>query len=753
MVTRLGTRLGTSLGTELGEFADVPGPPVFDPTKIYAVGGYSAGNAYTTQPDGGEAGVGTGYVIVNLVYFAALPLSQQMTYKRTTAGALAGYQKRFTGAGALVFTSSTGAAHLDATLGFSSTDAGRIHLICGIYDATRAAITADKRPRVLGGTGAYGVPAAGSLMRLSGDVNNSEPAAQVAHLAQVTIRGVPTDAELSALCDAARTIRDLPDKPSIEALMPSCTVTHRWSVRDTLQAALVPVVSGAAAPASLPDSVTAASVDAYGKTGSPVVRVLDPSMDGRTSYGTLGFATATYLETSGGVVGSTAGFHVAARFDIPLTSATDVLVSRESAPGTAGYSIYVSTTAVSFLVANGSAYVVATCAVPAGRRQLTFLCRYSGGSGGTARVAVDGVEGSAVALGGNFSPLPGTVMRIGAKSLASSNVPATTCAFFAANGGDLPLSDVEAAAFWAQVAPGLALPRTAGKTQHEWDVTQDVIANGGPANGVPATILDRVGTDNLTRVGSGLVPTPRTERLWTYETTPLAYGTSGLTATAFYENTTPGIMPGSTLGFWGGVAFIADTQGAGSTRSLLSSQNGALGGFDLRTTNHATATLSFIDNTGTGRSSPLATIAATDLGKVLLLVALYDPAGPTIRTYWKRAEVSTGTAVSGYLPSPVGVRLGNHTLGGQSPNTTILGAAYGVGVPTLAQVQALFDAVAANDGRMQAIPGLTSSLYDLTQDASGGTIGASIADRAGAVTLTRAGSPTTTARYNRAMAW
>ena len=73
----------------------------------------------------------------------------------------------------------------------------------------------------------------------------------------------------------------------------------------------------------------------------------------------------------------------------------------------------------------------------------------------------------------------------------------------------------------------------------------------------------------------------------------------------------------------------------------------------------------------------------------------------------------------------------------------------GQGIPTLAQVQALFDAVAATDS-MQGIPSMTSILIDTTLD---GGNPATLTNRAGAGTFARTGTPTLSQVYNRAYAW
>jgi hypothetical protein len=757
MVTRLGTTLGTLLGTDLGQFTENPPPAPFDPTKLYALSDFSAANYFDSQAGGGEVGdATTGFGAFYLLQCTGVPTTTQILYNNApVAGPFAGHTLQ-AAANVLRGTAyrDTATNTLTPSRSVTGTDAGRLIVYGYAFDpgASRLRGYADRGEYGNATTMATYVP--GTLSSRLGVYRDlSLPTTSFRVLGWLTYRGVLSSPNLLALFDAFRTASDAP------ASITGATLTHRWSLRETL-AATSPqaVVDGAAAPSVIPDSVTSAPVDAMARTGAPTVRIIDPSVEGRVSYGALGFSTTSYFETavSQGIVGSASGFFVAYRFGVPFTSAADVLVSRENVAGTSGYSVYVGTTTVSFLVANGSGYVVATCPVPAGHRAITVLCRYSGGTGGTARIAVDGVEGSAVALSGTFAALPSQVMRVGAKS-PNGLVPAATSTFFAVSGGDLPVSDAEAATFWSQVSAGAALPRIAGKTQHEYDVTQDVVANGGPSAGAPATVLDRVGTDHLTRVGTGLVATQRTERLWTYETTPIGYGSGGHTDAAYYENATGGIFPGSTSGFWVAYCFTPTVYNVAASRHIgSSSTTGATGGWQVNSSNNTSILLSIFDDTGVARSAPLGVYATTDIGKVCLYVGVVDTTNLRLRSYWKRAEVSTGTAITGYRLGTQKYTWGRGvTAGVPATDLTVLGFQYGLGIPTLAQVQALYDAVAANDGRMQPIPGMTTSLYDVTLDAAanGNVIPATLTDRVGAVPLTRVGSPTTIPQYNRAMTW
>lgn len=759
MVTRLGTPLGTQLGTEIGAFPDNPPPlppPPFDATKHYALSDFSAANYYDSQPGGGEVGdAATGFGVVYLLQATGIPATTtQIVYNNTPASApFAGHTLQGSSTGLL-----RGTAYRDTTNNtispsrtIVSSDLGKFLTFGYAFDpgASRLRAYADRQEIGTATTMATYVP--GTLSSRLGVYRDlTLPTTSFRVLGWVAYRGVLSSPNLLALFDSIRAAGDVPTS------ITGVTVTRRISLRDTLAVPNVAVSDGDAAPATLPDSVTLASVDAMTKAGSPLVRVIDPALNGRVSYGAIGFTSSSYLDSapSAGIVGSTGGFYVAYRFDVPLTSAADVLVSRENVTGLAGYSVYIGTTSASFLVANGSAYVVATCPVPPGRRVLTVLCRYSGGTGGTARIAVDGVEGAPVVLSGSFSPLPAQPMRIGAKS-PNATVPAATSTFFSVSGGDLPVSDAEAAAFWAQALPSATLPRIAGKTQHEYDITQDVVANGGPSAGIPATVQDRVGTDHLTRSGSNLVVSQRTERLWSYETTPIYQGADTLTNANHFVSTFDDVTAAGQS-FWNaflywvpGVAQVAGVVAGASSLALPNT------GWDLRFAANNTTASWFIGDGSAFNSSGNAVLLT---GRLNLLVQVWDQISLRQRLYHNRAEVGTGAARTGYAPTGAGTKINlgcsPRDTGSAGGARTLLGFAQGLGQPSPGRIQALYDSVVATDA-MQGIPGMTSVLVDVTADivANGGTLPAALTNRAGAGSFTRVGTPTLSQIYARAYSW
>ncbi len=524
MVTELGTELGTTLGTVLGTMDDM-GPAVFDPTKLYAISGFSAANYMQTAVGGGEVGDAAGFGVLSLFIMTALPASSVLFNHRAGGSSTAGYYARFGTAGILTFFVSNGTTLMSGNnLVFTPGDVGRVQLVCSIYDGAARQL-AWRGARSAGASGAYaGTGAVPHSLTGQGSV---EPASAVLSLGQVTFRGMPSDAQLQAVYDATRTLRDLPNKAALEALTPGTTVTHRWSVRDTLAAANVLVANGAAAPASIPDSVTAASIDAMTKVGSPVVRVIDPA----------------------------------------------------------------------------------------------------------------------------------------------------------------------------------------------------------------------------------------TPRLWSYETTPILYGASSLDLSNFYECATP-LGEGSGP-FWAAMFFTVTSQAVASKARVpfaSSSQSPSnISGFALGTSGTNTfVSMTAYRGDGSGVPSPSATIAATDVGKLHLLVGVLDSAALKVRTYWKRVEQSTGATYTAYTPSSTGMRLGRSFLTNDySPDgISLWGVAAGIGLPSLAQIQAMFDETQANE-RIGSIAGMTSMRVDLTSDAlgNGNALPATLTDRVGSFHFSRTGSVTTAAAYARAFGW
>jgi hypothetical protein len=99
--------------------------------------------------------------------------------------------------------------------------------------------------------------------------------------------------------------------------------------------------------------------------------------------------------------------------------------------------------------------------------------------------------------------------------------------------------------------------------------------------------------------------------------------------------------------------------------------------------------------------------------------------------------------------------LGRHPSNAQSASgIRILGCMGGVGVPSLAEVQAAHDAILALEDLVE-IPGKTDYLISIKQDAlaNGGALPTTLVNRKGAGGLTKVGAPQLAPIYARAAAW
>lgn len=174
--------------------------------------------------------------------------------------------------------------------------------------------------------------------------------------------------------------------------------------------------------------------------------------------------------------------------------------------------------------------------------------------------------------------------------------------------------------------------------------------------------------------------------------------------------TTVSAAQGNAAGFW--LAFLITVPSQSVTsHNRRPANNRASGGW---TTLVASAYSSFqwaaALTSGGLTWSPLVTIAAGDVGKVLMFVGVMD--GTSVRVYNKRAEVGSGTSMGGVAHAPN--TLGGVTIGQQASadyfdeGGIIHGLAYGTGVPTLGQVQAYYDDVKAT-GALTSMSGVTTS--------------------------------------------
>jgi hypothetical protein len=299
-----------------------------------------------------------------------------------------------------------------------------------------------------------------------------------------------------------------------------------------------------------------------------------------------------------------------------------------------------------------------------------------------------------------------------------------------------------------------------GKTTSLYNIGADIEAAGDAA---PTTIVDRgIGAAHLTRVGANVKSTYDRRRLWSYESSPILYGATMPTPADSYESAIG--FAGDNAGFWALVFIMLNAQGAANVstavRTLFSRRGAANGGWDLSTSG-PNGMLAFgcggIGGAGKVASSSFV-LSASDVGKMLLAYGVWDGPAQTARLYVKRAQVGTGTVFTGgtFVPETGSTFLGRRQDGqAVDSSITIYGAACGLGVPTLAEIQAHHDDVMANERLLRGIPGKTSLCVDLTADviANGGALPAQALDRVGSAHFARNGNPTLARQYARAWGW
>ena len=172
-------------------------------------------------------------------------------------------------------------------------------------------------------------------------------------------------------------------------------------------------------------------------------------------------------------------------------------------------------------------------------------------------------------------------------------------------------------------------------------------------------------------------------------------GATGWTGSDFFQTANPGGEAGDAAGFGVVLLFRVNTQSVASATRILTERTSGLAGWLMFTgTTNASLTFFSYDATPAAVGSPAYTIAAGDVGKLMMAVGVHDTTH--VRLYMHRVEVGSGTAqgTPGYTAASA-----RQTVGARSNGTvpadgvTIFGISTYRGVKTLAQIQALYDDV------------------------------------------------------------
>lgn len=462
--------------------------------SLYALS-LPSGNYYTTPNPGGEAGTATGFGIAILFYLPTLTgfaaFNSPMLDRSTTAP-VAGYLSYF-GSGPLTFAAvNTSAAFISSPARpFVASDVGRIHLHVGLHTGAGGFLRnyGDRR-EVGSGTPISGYTAASAPMLIgrSGNFSGNGSIAQI--LSTLTFQGTPSSADILALFDVVRNLGELPNS------FTGATVTHRWSAKDAMRIQ-------AQVPATLTDKITGAAGDLMTKTASPTIARIDPSIDGRTSYGIQSCSDTNYITTvsPGGIAGVSTGFWIACyfRLDDQLTNNYDILFARRTETPQ-GWQLYTASnnTILRWLVVNSAGNTEYTIAAGDIGVPLLAVAIFEG-NGGKQRLYVRRAEQGTALTVGTYTPYAGPT-RLGRHAVdLQTGVQAEHSTIFGGSGGHFVPTVAEIMQLFDDVANTGRIQGIPGKTDHLWDITADVLANGQET--VPAVILDRVGTDHMTRIG------------------------------------------------------------------------------------------------------------------------------------------------------------------------------------------------------------------------------------------------------------
>ncbi len=717
------------------------GPQGVPDLGLYGLRGFSAADYMQSAVNGGEAGISTGFGEFVEFRLDALPATAQMLGASANgAGGTRGYQLYISATAALTAACSNGAgtAFVNApTRQFLASDIGKVFVACVYLDGAGQVRMWCSRAQSGNGTATTGYTPDTAPRQWQGTIAGGSPATAVTIFASATFRGTPSDVQIQAYFDASRALGDLPDT------IDGATVTHLWSVKREL--AGTAIVNGQVAPASLTDRITGAAADVMTTVGTGLTVVKrDPSIDGRRTYGAQGWSAANYMQTANGLAGALTG-HWLSWFGV-INSAPGALSclvgKRNSAGGQQGFDLLINGTNVYFEQVNTGASAIPNVNTPLTSAMLgvpkVVTGVFTGTTGATQNVLQLYVDG--VPLGGNVTCVgltPATVpYRVGL--LGDGTVIANTTSWFGDAGGIgvptaqqvLDHATATLAASRMQSIPGL--------TTILHDPSQDTVASGN-LTVVPATILDRVGTDNLTRVdaigvSSGAI------RVGANASTECLRAAVGLRG-----------QVGSCIAWMGrletlsttGVAAILVECTDGSTRGF-SLQAGAINYGSLRIAAYATGGAFIV-------SSSINATGNITAGQTIVLLGVIT-AGGQLQFFLNGVQVGANVAITGYAAPAatdgfyVGARAGSSFV---AQNASHLGITGGNFTPSSADALAHYNACIAA-GSIVAIPnGTALKTYDFKAaiTAASGTLPGAVPESvSGGDNLARQGSPLTLAQ-------
>lgn len=681
---------------------------------LYVLTGYSAVNNFLTAAGGGEAGDAAGFGVAILGVVERLAAGDQIVARRRTVAPVTGWQHAYTAASKTVSfqpANGAGARVTGSSLTLTASDVGRIVLLLGAQTgADNRALTALGRDlRSYAACVGYSPDTTSQMLLGAAGADVA-----IAPFAMATYRGVLTDSQIAALYDAARVLGDLP----ASGIPGGPAWTHRASLRDELRGQTV--VSGQTAPAQLTDTITRAAADALARQGSPTVVAIDTSRDGRRALGVLSTGTtASYLQTSGTAFRGSLDKFWFSYWWTPTAASTSAQRQLLTHTGTlSGLILYTDAGANGALglwnLKSNSAPLgtYARSAADVGQPMLVTVSYDNGAWSGY-------VNGGLWATGNAAYAVSSGPVRIFTN--AGFSAPAEHASWWGLAGSDShAITGAEALQHYQDVTRTGRMQGIAGKTEHVIDPTTDMLAAGET---VPAQILDRIGTDHLTRVGGLRVTTTPANGIADFSSAHWIQS-AGVTlpgaAGGFYAECLGYYVAGASAEDWFSCAAFAATAGW-----RLGSWNG-----------YANV------QAGDGAAAKGAVGSALMSPGLNHLALVYD--GSVLKQFLNGTLYNTTTTFT-YAVSTLAASFGINRPSAPANITAKsapLGGAYGLIAPSDAQIAAAASA-ALSAGRIVGVPG-HSQRYDLVQDVidAGGKVPAIWRERvANTNTMTTVGAP------------
>jgi hypothetical protein len=451
-----------------------------DANSIRAVGPFGTGSSFQTAVGGGIQGANAGFYATIDYWPVAVPTGTERWAHCTNTGISTGW--RFDASASALNFKLCGGVATSPTYTLTSGDLGKrlrvlLHKTASVIQlwVNGVQIGADVA------AAAYTANPANTIAMVFGALSDGSQAMNSAYFEAFSGGASSlTGAEIAAQ------FADMTQPPPVVA----GKTTKRYIAE-------LDIAAGAGAmPTALLERVSGG--DSMLRFGGPVtVTKIDPTTDGRRTLGAQNLSPTNYLLAATALRGSATSFWFSFYGKADAITTTAVRRFLDNTGASSGYRLYATAagamnvgTLASGTLANAATSYTLTAADLV--RPLHVVASYAGGvlSFWVNRVLISSQAATFVA---GTSP-----MRIGAAP--DGSVGCEQVGVFGVAGSDSSaLSTAQILAHFDAVAASGRMQSVVGQTEHLYDLTTDVLAGGVEA--VPATVLDRVGTDNLTRVG------------------------------------------------------------------------------------------------------------------------------------------------------------------------------------------------------------------------------------------------------------